>query len=213
MNIEVHTEPFPHLTIHNVHDDLEIQHIMKELEFLSYTHKLSPNDQLNDYVNPQVQKKRAGACADKGPYQINLDHVYKNKIYSTILMIYDKFLSKEFKSEISNSHFYFGNYRQLDFFGTIINYYENTDSYGAHTDRCVFTTLTWFNRIPKQYEGGDLYFPKYNYTYKAEHGKTLIFPSWLHHQVVPVTMKDSECDDLGGLSCNGRYCITLFMYI
>jgi hypothetical protein len=213
MNIEVHTEPFPHLTLHNVHDECEIKHIMRELEFLTYTHKLSPNDESNVLVDPNVQKHRAGSCANKGPYQINLALVYANKIYSNILMIYEKFLSNEFKLQVANSHFYFGGYRHISIVGTVINYYENKDSYGAHSDKCVFTALTWFNKTPKQYEGGDLFFPKYNYTYKVEHGKTLIFPSWLHHEVLPISMPETECDDLGALSCNGRYNITLFMYI
>ncbi|MEN9580078.1 MAG: hypothetical protein RJA70_3087 [Pseudomonadota bacterium] len=88
----------------------------------------------------------------------------------------------------------------------LLNYYEDGDYYGPHTDHCQFSAITWFMKDPKSFTGGDLFLPELKKSVEVQNNRLIIFPGHLFHQVKLVSMKP---EDMGkGL---GRYSITQFL--
>lgn len=84
-------------------------------------------------------------------------------------------------------------------------YYEDSDTYGSHTDMATVTFLYWVHKKPKKFVGGDLILEE---TEKVSlvHNRLLIFPSVMRHEVTPVKMLDKK-DGFG------RYCISNFVHV
>ena len=62
-----------------------------------------------------------------------------------------------------------------------------------------------FYKKPKKFTGGELYFPKYDYTFDCPNNSTIIFPGWVEHGVNEVKIENSDYYD-----GYGRYAITSF---
>ena len=62
-----------------------------------------------------------------------------------------------------------------------------------------------FYKEPKKFEGGELYFPDYDYEVPCTNNSTIILPGWVKHGVKKVSIKDSDYYDGWG-----RYCISSF---
>ena len=75
-------------------------------------------------------------------------------------------------------------------------------------DQSVITTITWFFKEPKKFIGGDLLFPNYNELVKIENNLTVIFPSCIHHEVIPIKM-EKRFTNMG----LGRYSLSNFAHI
>ena len=89
---------------------------------------------------------------------------------------------------------------------TKVRYYHNGDYYEPHTDNFFsFLAFSYFYREPKRFEGGELFFPKYNYSFKCDNNSLIMMPAWVEHGVTKVSIKDSDYYD--GF---GRYAITSF---
>ena len=89
----------------------------------------------------------------------------------------------------------------------LVSYYDEGDHYKAHFDTCPFTAITWLNREPTRYRGGELYFPQLKEQIESRNNRMVIFPGHLVHEVRPVSL---DFEDRGkGL---GRFSITQFMY-
>ena len=77
-NIIKNKNPFPHIIIENYFTDVEISHIWKEIEFLSYYHKLkSPSN--------TSSAKNKNSIILKNNHGIHLDTLYKEREISNIL--------------------------------------------------------------------------------------------------------------------------------
>ena len=68
-----------------------------------------------------------------------------------------------------------------------------------------YLAFSYFYREPKRFEGGELFFPKYNYSFKCDNNSLIMMPAWVEHGVTKVSIKDSDYYD--GF---GRYAITSF---
>ena len=68
-----------------------------------------------------------------------------------------------------------------------------------------FLAFSYFFKEPKKFEGGELYFPDYDYEYSCNNNSIIMLPGWVKHGVKKVTIKDSDYFD----GC-GRYSITTF---
>ena len=89
---------------------------------------------------------------------------------------------------------------------TKIRYYHNGDKYDPHTDKGFqFLGFSYFYKEPKKFEGGELYFPKYNYEVPCDNNSMIIFPGWVEHGVREVSIEESDYFDGWG-----RYAITSF---
>jgi hypothetical protein len=88
--------------------------------------------------------------------------------------------------------------------GELINYYENDDYYMPHVDNGMFTLIIWIWDKNLNFEGGDLYFPEYDYLHKCKNNHGILFLSKEIHGAT--TFKTNEKD-------NGRYSIVSFSRI
>ena len=68
-----------------------------------------------------------------------------------------------------------------------------------------FLAFSYFYREPKRFEGGELFFPKYNYSFTCNNNSLIMMPAWVEHGVTKVSIKDSDYYD-----GYGRYAITSF---
>lgn len=196
MRIKHLNDPFPHILISDVYEENEITLIWKELNF--FIGKLydpiatgSAMDQ-----NNQLLKRNLG---------IWLDTIFTSRETSNILSINRKIFNNYSEIFAKSDHWFFKNIA-LNCDTTLISYYENGDYYKPHFDTAYVTALTWFYNQPKKFEGGDLFFPDYNYKIEIENNFTIIFPSTIKHSVSEVKMKFEDLN-----RNNGRVCMSQFM--
>jgi len=89
---------------------------------------------------------------------------------------------------------------------TKIRYYHDEEYYDAHIDKTFqFLAFSYFYKEPKKFEGGELYFPDYDYEVPCTNNSMIILPGWVKHGVKKVSIKNSDYYDGWG-----RYCISSF---
>ena len=89
---------------------------------------------------------------------------------------------------------------------TKVRYYHDGEYYEPHTDKTInYLAFSYFYRKPKKFTGGELIFPKYDYTFDCQDNSTIIFPGWVQHGVNEVKIENSDYYD-----GYGRYAITSF---
>ena len=87
-----------------------------------------------------------------------------------------------------------------------MRYYHDGDYYEPHTDKTVqFLGFSYFYREPKKFEGGELMFPKYDYTFDCPNNSLIMMPGWVEHGVTKISIKNSDYFD-----GYGRYAVTSF---
>lgn len=192
-------DPFPHLKIENFYTENELTGIWQELRFLTYKHKLQPPEMSGTaYDENNNPKKRNNG--------LFLDNIYTNRNISNILTINRKIFQEEYLKLYSNLSFGYKNILLANHDSTLISYYEDGDHYKPHHDVCLHTTLTWFFKEPKKFEGGNLFFPKYDYTIEIKNNMLVMFPGFVIHQVLKTKMENNK-----EFSGDGRYCISQFI--
>lgn len=193
--------PFPHLIIENFYNDEELELIWEELNFYTKSNKLLPTEKYGGVV---------GFTESKG---LLLDDIYKNngedKNYrniSNILTVNRKLFNSAILDVFSGIHdcCCIANKSNHDI--TKVRYYHDGEGYKPHTDKGFqFLAFSYFYKEPKKFEGGQLYFPKYDYEIPCDNNSMIIFPGWVEHGVKEVSISDSEY-----FEGYGRYAITSF---
>jgi Rps23 Pro-64 3,4-dihydroxylase Tpa1-like proline 4-hydroxylase len=195
---------FPYLIIDNWYSKKEETAVWKELEFYLSIEK----DNLQRAENTVVATK------DGKPLGRSY-RIYPNQIYNTsnrfqhsnILRFMYKQRTKEFHDLIIKAIPMGRNFPETNQDSTIISYYEEGDSYKAHTDSLLFTCLIWFHKKPKRYKGGDFYFSDNKELVENKHNRLVIFPSYYFHSVKELKFNNKK-PKLG----DGRFTITHFYY-
>jgi len=191
------TDPFPHLTIEGFYNPEELELIWEELNFYTKPDKL-------------FTAKDFGGVVDKtNSHALVLDHIYKGKFrkISNILQVTRKVFQEDVLGSFSKIHDCCGLAPIINYDLTKIRYYHNGEYYDSHTDAAMrFLIFTYFNKEPKKFSGGELYFPKYDYEFPCNNNSIIIFPSWVEHGVREVRIDDSNYYDGWG-----RYAITHFL--
>lgn len=175
--ITIRQEPFPHLIVEGVYTQQELSDVWKLIE------------DKKDFMPANLIGSTTG------------NHLAVFLDTTDIKPIGDE-VTKAFK-EISPYH------RAIDSCETKyikLNYYQNFNHYPAHTDIARYTAVTFLNKEPKKFEGGDLKFTEFDYVIPFENNKMVLFCGCFFHEVTPVTL--NETDYLTG---NGRYAITQFL--
>lgn len=200
MNIEFKKEPFEHFIIKNVFEENQKQSILKDLEDVRTIIFPSQDTKSHSAKNPKTKQSLRKSQAWFIENDTPLD-----KIGGVTLSYMKQFLSDSFIKLVDETKDIniFKYYILTNYPSYLISYYENNDSYDSHWDMALITNLTWLNKEPKNFEGGDLYFDKYDYKIEYESNKTLIFPSVEYHRVGNIKMKKNEIG-------SGRYCLTNF---
>jgi Rps23 Pro-64 3,4-dihydroxylase Tpa1-like proline 4-hydroxylase len=137
---------------------------------------------------------------------IHLDSVYTDRSTSNILTVNRKLFDSECLKKFSQTSPMSKSilYQTKDY--TLLRYYENGDEYLPHHDDSSYTAITFFYREPKSFEGGELLFPDFDYTFKCNNNHVILFPGCISHSVTKVQMNDN-------IFCNGmgRYSMAQFL--
>lgn len=88
----------------------------------------------------------------------------------------------------------------IEGFNVLFSAYRNGDYYKPHRDTAKLTALLWLGE--KDFDGGDLYLPDFDYTINYEKNKLIMFPSYYQHEVTPIST-----DQEGFV----RYCASAFI--
>ena len=196
LDTELFKDPFPHMIVKNFYNDSELKLIWEELDFYTKDGKLFEAAEFGGIPNKTNSKA------------IWLDKVFDNKYrnLSNILKVNRKLFDSAILEAFSSVHdcCYIAKFCNYDV--TKVRYYHDGDYYEPHTDKTVqFLGFSYFFREPKKFEGGELIFPKYDYTFSCDNNSLIMMPGWVEHGVSKVSIKDSDYFD-----GYGRYAVTSF---
>jgi hypothetical protein len=193
-------EPFPYLLVEDFYKEDELDLIWKELAFLVHPNKLVHGS----YTNPEVNSKGHLIKNNRVHY---LDAIYKVRNISSILTLSQKLFIPEIIEEFCKLSFGYNSIKKCNTYDTQLGYYENADYYHSHSDSACYTALTWLFKEPKQFSGGDLTFTDYDHTINIKNNMTVLFPSFVMHEVDRIIMDSSEFNH------GGRHVIAQFVKI
>ena len=195
--------PFPHLIVSDFYNNKELELIWEELNYYTKPGKLFEAENYGGVVGYTTAKA------------ILLDSVYRDfsetkgnnyRPISNILTVNRKLFTSGVLDAFSEIHDCCILANQSNSDTTKVRYYHNGDSYDPHTDRPFqFLAFSYFYKEPKKFEGGGLYFPRYDYEIPCDNNSMIIFPGWVEHGVKEVKIDDSDYFD-----GYGRYAITSF---
>lgn len=188
MEIELLPIETPVLLVKDFFDSYEKELMENELKFLIKPHKLLPPEQTSAATYENGVRKKRGM----GRF---LEDIYMDKACSEILQINRKYFTLEFAEQIEKYSKHFRYLRTSSRSSTLLNYFEGNDHYKAHYDSCVLTITTYFWKLPKRFEGGELIFTDYNYKTDVSPWDLLVFPSYLLHEVTPLKLLDKTQDE------------------
>ena len=189
-------DPFPHMIVENFYNDDELKLIWEELDFYTKDGKLFDAEEFGGIVNKTNSKA------------IWLDKVFikKYRSLSNILTVNRKLFDSAVLDAFSSVHDCCSIAKFCNHDTTKVRYYHDGNYYEPHTDKTVqFLGFSYFYREPKKFEGGELIFPKYDYTFSCDNNSLIMMPGWVEHGVSKVSIKDSDYFD-----GYGRYAITSF---
>jgi len=193
------TKPFPYLIVDEFYDELHLNFIWQELDFLSYQHKFRDGSLSN------TEKDRDGVSV-KQTKCIYLDNVYADRNISNILHANRKLFSNEIKKAFSDLSFGYDYFRKCNLDYTTLTLYDEDDYYLPHDDFSIYTAITWFYREPKKFTNGDLIFSDYDHSVEVKNNRMVMFPSHILHQVDRL-----EFDNTPRTFGDGRYAISQFI--
>ena len=196
LNGNAYSDPFPHLILENFYNKEELELVWEEFKFLTKPNKLL---EAKDY---------GGVVTHTNSHALILDEVYSKgyRKLSNILTVNRKLFTSDILDLFAEIEDCCSIAKDCNYDVTKVRYYHDGEYYKPHTDRAFhFLAFSYFNKEPKKFSGGELYFPKYKYKYGCENNSMIIFPGWVEHGVSEVKIKDSDYYD-----GYGRYSITNF---
>ena len=189
-------DPFPHMIVENFYNDDELKLIWEELDFYTKDGKLFDAHEFGGVIDKTNSKA------------IWLDKIFSKKYrnLSNILKVNRKLFDSAVLEAFSSVHDCCSIAKFCNYDVTKVRYYHDGDYYEPHTDKTVqFLGFTYFYREPKKFEGGELIFPKYDYTFDCPNNSLIMMPGWVEHGVSKISIKNSDYFD-----GYGRYAITSF---
>ena len=194
-------EPFPHFIIKSFYNEEELDLIWEELNFYTKPGKFLPP---KDYGGIEGFTDAKALCLDN-VYSAGGKEVDYRKL-SNILTVNRKIFDPQVLEEFSKIHDCCLPVKEVNNDYTKVRYYHDGDFYEPHTDNFFqYLAFSYFYREPKRFDGGDLFFPKYNYSFKCDNNSLIMMPAWVEHGVTKLSIKDSDYYD-----GYGRYAITSF---
>ena len=191
----IHQEPIPYMLVKNYFSEDDIEHMFRELKFLT------PKMEFQDGTNLPTKDHKKNV-------QINLDKLYENRDTSNILNVMNKIYNDgELISNLEIASWFYEVWGYTNNDNTFVAYYENTDYYKTHRDIAVISMMYWLWEEPKSFTGGNLHLTDYDIEIPIERNQLMIMPSSTRHAVDPVKMI-KQTDKLSGM---GRYCIVRFL--
>ena len=189
-------DPFPHMIVENFYNDDELKLIWEELDFYTKDGKLFDAHEFGGVIDKTNSKA------------IWLDKIFSKKYrnLSNILKVNRKLFDSAVLEAFSSVHDCCSIAKFCNYDVTKVRYYHDGDYYEPHTDKTVqFLGFSYFYREPKKFEGGELIFPKYDYTFDCPNNSLIMMPGWVEHGVSKISIKNSDYVD-----GYGRYAVTSF---
>ena len=191
---------FPFIVADNWYSPEEEQLIWKELDF---------------YYKPQnLESSALNSAMENYEALSNSWRIYPMTIfnkeylkYSTIVSSIQKYLTPKFKQFVEDLMPQGIQFKGADKIHTMISYYDNSQEYKPHYDSRQFTSIIWFYKQPKKFNGGDFVFPQINQTIECKHNRMVFFPSYYLHSVTPLSIEPENRNK--GL---GRFALTNFFH-
>ena len=196
LDTDLYRDPFPHMIVKNFYNESELKLIWEELDFYTKDGKLFDAHEFGGVIDKTNSKA------------IWLDKIFSKKYrnLSNILKVNRKLFDSAVLEAFSSVHDCCSIAKFANFDVTKVRYYHDGDFYDPHIDSTVqFLGFSYFYREPKKFEGGELFFPKYDYTYSCDNNSLIMMPGWVEHGVTKVSIKDSDY-----FEGYGRYAITSF---
>ena len=189
-------DPFPHMIVENFYNDDELKLIWEELDFYTKDGKLFDAHEFGGVIDKTNSKA------------IWLDKIFSKKYrnLSNILKVNRKLFDSAVLEAFSSVHDCCSIAKFCNYDVTKVRYYHDGDYYEPHTDKTVqFLGFSYFYREPKKFQGGELIFPKYDYTFDCPNNSLIMLPGWGEHGVSKISIKNSDYFD-----GYGRYAVTSF---
>ena len=196
LDTDLYRDPFPHMIVKNFYNESELKLIWEELDFYTKDGKLFDAHEFGGVVDKTNSKA------------IWLDKVFDKKYrnLSNILKVNRKIFDSAVLGAFSSVHDCCSIAKFCNYDVTKVRYYHDGDYYEPHTDKTVqFLGFSYFYREPKKFEGGELIFPKYDYTFDCPNNSLIMMPGWVEHGVSKISIKNSDYFD-----GYGRYAVTSF---
>jgi hypothetical protein len=195
MEIHLLDAPFPHVIVKDFFTEEELALVYQELDFLTLPGKLLAPGQHHSSIKLTSSKA------------LHLEKVYNIPEISNILQLTKKALDAPFINVVATKWPHFKALTAINNIITKVRYYHNGEGYEPHTDiRHSFLSFMYFHTQPKKFEGGEIYFPEYNYEISCDHNTLVLLGGYVQHGVKTVIIEDDEY-----WNKNGRYCISQFM--
>ncbi len=195
---------FDAVVIDNFYTEDQLKELNLELEFLT-----KPSIMTSDH------KSLLSAVDDNGKYRASKNGIWVDTVFrdwkhsSLISCLMKNSFSEELKSTLLKNNSLYRVLFHCDSRAHLLSYYENSDYYGPHTDRAVFTILSYFCKEPKMFNGGTIKLHSLDNSKKADvevkNNRVIIIPSCVIHEVDQIVMESKE------LTGNGRYCCAAFL--
>lgn len=209
----------PYYTIvYDFYTDDELSQIWQELTRLSKQSVLTSNpeetsgayeDKLFIMNDPRQATQKKYLKLNYGKF---LDDLYAgDRKQSAILTLNQKILIEEpnYKKQMTSGENPFNQYLfHINYYATLLNYYEQNHYYAPHIDLSCLTAISYFWKEPKLFDGGDLSFADYpNHRVEIRNNSVLVFPSYERHAVSAVSLKEGVPSG----ELNGRFAVSQFL--
>jgi Rps23 Pro-64 3,4-dihydroxylase Tpa1-like proline 4-hydroxylase len=198
-------DPIDIIVLEDVFEEKEEQEIFSELSSFVKRKMLLPPHQTGTAV-------REDGTAKKQNSAVLLDEVYMfNRNESSILNYLENcLLSLEMKNIFQEKIDFYGILKNANQHFTMANYYEDSDYYDFHKDNSVFSTLSYFFKEPRHFEGGNIVFAVKGQEIEIEvkNNMSIIFPSYYQHKVIPIKMSEKSEEE-----ALGRFSVAQFIFV
>lgn len=146
--------------------------------------------EIKDLTSFSNAPEKTNSAVEEGELQktgkgVFLDLFYaKNRNASPILKATRKIFCDEIMNPAEEFDVVFKFLRKSNFDCTLLNYYAHGQEYKAHSDSNRISAVTFLKQ--GSFTGGEFCFPEQNVIIEAKHNRTVVFPSCVVHQAMPV---------------------------
>lgn len=185
MNPNYSSHPFPHVMIDDFYTPEELGLVWNELAMISPV--LKPPE------HTQAARSLSDGTILKSNLGVFINDVYKSLAVSPIVRANRKLFDEPFMNTLINWNPIFSFLPNTNFDNSLVQFYSNGQYYKPHRDSSTYSVVTCLYQTPKSYTGGELRFPDFDYSVDLNCNQSILFPSYLLHEVTPVA---TDIDDI-----------------